>query len=276
MITQAVGAVLRALCIVGLIFTPALLRPEAVDSPEILALIALFAAIFVFFEYNSYSPVLLEFRSAPPFNRVRFLALGSIIALLSLATSGSSTGAEVLFLAGTLVTRALSADISPLTLAAGIAPADQVSQVQAMVGIAYLLVLFWLAAFVLALRFAKWPKRASDFNIFINMPTFDPTCRGDIIDRVKRDARVNVAIGLILPFALPFLIKAFAGRFDMVSLDNEHLLIWIVAAWAFLPTSLIMRGIVLSRVAQMMLIARRERYEAFDGDPEKDDGLYYA
>jgi hypothetical protein len=41
-----------------------------------------------------------------------------------------------------------------------------------------------------------------------------------------------------------------------INLDNPHTLIWTVAAWAFLPASILMRGVALTRVADMIQMQR--------------------
>ncbi len=45
------------------------------DTTQIVALLALLAAVFTFVEYFSAYPSFVEFRNAPPFNRLRFVAL---------------------------------------------------------------------------------------------------------------------------------------------------------------------------------------------------------
>jgi hypothetical protein len=50
-----------------------------------------------------------------------------------------------------------------------------------------------------------------------------------------------------------------------VSLDNPHTMIWTVAAWAFLPASLFMRGIAMHRIATLIAV-KRAREAEFDTD----------
>jgi hypothetical protein len=51
-----------------------------------------------------------------------------------------------------------------------------------------------------------------------------------------------------------------------VSLENPQTLIWTVAAWAFLPASLFMRGIAMGRIAGMIKEKRRKTTAAEQGD----------
>ena len=86
------------------------------------------------------------------------------------------------------------------------------------------------------------------------------------MDRLERDARFNIALGFLLPFLTPAVVKAAANLFGAVSLENPQTLIWTVAAWAFLPASLFMRGIAMSRVAAMIEDKRRQAIAGRDED----------
>ena len=68
-----------------LICTPSLLLPGVTqDTTQMVVLIGLFAGLITLIEYSSTYPCLIEFRNAPPFNRVRFLSLCVTVFLLSL------------------------------------------------------------------------------------------------------------------------------------------------------------------------------------------------
>jgi hypothetical protein len=79
-----------------------------------------------------------------------------------------------------------------------------------------------------------------------------------VVERLERDARFNIALGFLLPFLTPAVIKSATGLFGSVSLENPHTLIWTVAAWAFLPASLFMRGIAMGRIAGMITEKRHQ------------------
>jgi hypothetical protein len=84
------AAGLRALCVVALITLPSLLLPvQSQDGLQVVALVAIFAAIFTVVEYTVASPSFIEFRSAPPFNRLRFIALFTTVLMLSLIMRGN-------------------------------------------------------------------------------------------------------------------------------------------------------------------------------------------
>ena len=84
------GAGLRAFLVVLMIATPSLILPGTTpDVGQVVMLVALFGAALTFFEYSATYPGLIEFRDAPPFNRIRFISLFFTILLLSLLTKSA-------------------------------------------------------------------------------------------------------------------------------------------------------------------------------------------
>ena len=136
-------------------------------------------------------------------------------------------------------------------------PPAHMALVRTLAGIAYLTSLLTLAIFLIVLRIKGWPNANGSFNVWINLPTFDPTAGGDVVERLERDARFNIALGFLLPFLTPAVIKAASTTFGSLSLDHPQTLIWTVAAWSFLPASLFMRGIAMGRIAAMIEEKRR-------------------
>lgn len=270
MISRLAGAVLRAIFVVLLIATPSLLLPRVTaDTTQIVALVSIFAASLTLFEYASVYPGLVEFRDAPPFNRIRFVSLFLTVLLLTLIARGVSTPTtltQFVTAIGALIGHVLDFPYSPvrlivLMLPEGTPPA-QVMMVRTAAGMSYLISLLSLVAFLMALRMQKWPTRSGSFNVWINLPTFDPTAGGDVVARLERDARFNIALGFLLPFLIPAVLKSAADLFGSVTTDNSQTLIWTISAWAFLPASLFMRGIAMGKVAEMIAFKRRLSYAA--------------
>tara|TARA_R110002049_G_scaffold117332_2_gene270601 strand:- start:193031 stop:193855 length:825 start_codon:yes stop_codon:yes gene_type:complete len=262
------GAATRGLLVALLIATPALFLPGvAADSSQITVLVALLAAFLTFVEYNSNFPSIVEFREAPPFNRLRFICLFVTVLILSAITRGQTepsvlTGA--LTSIGTIIGNAIDFPYSPVRLIVLMlpedAPASLVNTVRTAAGLAYLVSLVAMAAFVVLVRLLGWPARQGAFNVWVNLPLFDPTAGGDVLYRLQRDARVNITLGFLLPFIIPAVVKAAADLVDPITLSNPQTLIWTISAWAFLPASMIMRGIAMSRVAEMIQDKRRRAY----------------
>lgn len=264
-VARYLGALVRAILVFVAIATPSLLLPSVSDDTgQIVALVGIFAAALTFFEYASVYPGLIEFRDAPPLNRIRYASLVVTVGLLSmvvLARTDPSTLTLFVDVLGSAVARALDLPYSPVRLLVLMLPddasAEQIGIVRTAGGIAYMTSLITLGVFVVMIRVLGWPSSGQGFNVWVNLPTFDPTAGGDVVDRLRRDAWFNIALGFLLPFLIPAAIKAVSAGFAPVTLDAPHTMIWTVTAWAFLPASLLMRGIAMGRVARMIEEKRR-------------------
>jgi hypothetical protein len=262
---------MRAILVALVIMTPALLLPNGqTDASQIVVLIALLAALLTFIEYASHFPSIVEFRDAPPFNRLRFIMLFTTIFLLTAIARGQTEPTlltNALASLGTIIGHAIDVPFSPVRLVVLMLPedasADLVHAVRMAAGMAYLVSLTAMACFVFLVRVLGWPWRGRVFNVWVNLPLFDPTAGIDVVDRLRRDGRINIALGFLLPFLIPAVVKAASFMIDPISLDSPQTLIWTMTAWAFLPASMIMRGLALHRVADM--IAEKRRRAAFAG-----------
>jgi len=276
-ISRLSGAIVRAMLVVLLVATPSLLLPGvSADGKQIVVLVAIFGAALTIFEYASAYPGLVEFRDAPPFNRIRFISLFATVFLLTVISRGRvepTTLTQFVEAVGSLIGLAIDFPYSPVRLVVLMLPegtsAEHVALVRTAAGMSYLISLLTLAIFLIVLRLRSWPASHGTFNVWINLPTFDPTAGKDIVKRLERDARFNIALGFLLPFLTPAAIKAAGVVFGSVTLQNSQTLIWTVSAWAFLPASLFMRGIALGRVAEMIAAKRRATY----AQAEKQDAL---
>lgn len=268
------GAAARGFLVAVLIALPALVLPNAhAESSQIVLLMALIAAVLTFAEYNSKSPSIVEFRDAGPFNRLRFTSLFVSVLLLSLIMKGQTeasglTGA--LTSIGLIIGNAIDFPYSPVRLVVLMLPVDApdqtVSNVRTAAGLTYLISLVAMTCFLVLVRVLNWPARKGAFNVWINLPMFDPTAGGDVVIRLRRDARFNVAVGFLLPFFIPAVVKAAADLVDPITLDNPQTLIWTMSAWAFLPASMIMRGIAMGKIADMIQEKRRRTYAKAQAD----------
>jgi hypothetical protein len=259
-VSQLTGALTRAVLVMILVATPSMLLMDVnADTKQMVALVALFLGLLTFVEYNSAYPSLVEFRDAPPFNRIRFLMLFATVFFLSTIERGKvmpSTLTDFTDAVGTLIGVSMDFPYSPVRLAtlmmADGASAEQLACVRTAAGMAYLISLVSLAIFVIALKSGNWPSRGRAFNVWINLPTFDPTTGGDVVVRLQRDARVNIALGFLLPFLTPAVVMISSSGFEPLAMTSSQTLIWTMTAWAFLPASLFMRGIAMGRVADMI------------------------
>ena len=187
MISQLTGALVRAVLVMVLIATPSLLLPHVShDTTQIVALVALFAAALTFFEYASTYPGLVEFRDAPPFNRLRFLSLFVTVLILSTIVRGQTepTTLTVFIEAlGNKLGEVIDVPYSPVRLVVLMLPEDMSLRhlilVRTSAGISYMISLMTLILFVVTMRVIGWPSRIGSFNVWINLPTFDPTAGND-------------------------------------------------------------------------------------------------
>ena len=263
------GALARAVIVVMLIIMPYVLLPNSnEDSTQIVALVAIFGALFTIVEYSSSSPSLVEFRDAPPFNRVRFSALFATVFCLSVIFRGEQAPSEITAIfqdSGKQIGQTIDFPFSPVRLMVEMMPADTdpvvINRLRDAAGLSYLISVFSVIWFIVLLRLYQWPRRTGTFNVWINLPTFDPTAGGDVVARLRRDGRVNIILGFLLPFLVPLVVTGAAAFGTPMNLDSTQTLIWTVSAWAFLPASILMRGVALSRVAQMIHRQRRRAYE---------------
>lgn len=274
LIVRMTSAVARGLLVATLIMTPALILPGlASDSTQIVLLVALLAAVLTFVEYNSVFPSIVEFRDAAPFNRLRFASLFATVFLLSAILKGMSDPTlltAALTSIGTIVGNAIDFPYSPVRMVVLMLPQDAsyetVSFVRTSAGLAYVISLIAMTAFLILVRILNWPARSGAFNVWVNLPLFDPTAGGDVLERLQRDARINIALGFLLPFLVPAVVKLAADLIEPISLQNPQTLIWTISAWAFLPASIIMRGIAMGKIADMIEEKRKRTYaEAASG-----------
>ncbi|MEO1399481.1 MAG: hypothetical protein AAFU56_11535, partial [Pseudomonadota bacterium] len=181
MISRLIGAIFRAFCVVILIALPSLLLPgTSPDSAQIVALVAIFGAALVIFEYASTYPGLVEFRDAPPFNRVRFASLFITVLILTVMSLGRyepTPLTQSIEAVGMIIGNAIDFPYSPVRLVVLMLPEDtsvsQIAHVRTAAGMSYLTSLLTLAAFLMILRLKGWPHRGGTFNVWVNLPTFD-------------------------------------------------------------------------------------------------------
>ncbi|SLN43033.1 hypothetical protein ROG8370_01821 [Roseovarius gaetbuli] len=272
MFSQIPGALSRAILIAMMVAAPSLLVPSTgPDTAQIVIVLSILAALMTFIEYYGKYPSIIEFRFAPPFNRLKFFALSAILIILSLICRGTTepTGWTVLLTnMGTALGEAVDFPYSPVRVVVLMMPADAdqalIDLVRTASGISYTVSLVMVFVFLTMVRLLGWPSRNGAFNVWVNLPLFDPTGGGDVLYRLRRDAGLNIVLGALLPFLIPAAIQAASDMIDPISIANPQTLIWTMTAWAFLPTSMLMRGIAMSRIADMIEQKRRRAYAKDD------------
>nr|WP_174819827.1 hypothetical protein [Ruegeria arenilitoris] len=248
-----------------MVLTPALYLPASTSNgTEIVVFLAILAFILTFAEYNSAFPSFIEFRDAPPVNRLRFVGLMSMISFLTLICKNAYAPTELtstVYSVGLAVANVVDFPYSPVRLVVLMLPADAsqplVELVRTTASVAYVAALVTIASFAYAVKLRGWPTGNGAFNVWTNLPLFDPTKGRDVVTRLQRDGRLNISVGVLLPFLIPALIKLLTDFIDPLSLSNPQTLIWTMSAWAFLPASMIMRGMATLRIAGLIVEKRR-------------------
>lgn len=248
-----------------MVLTPALYLPvSSTNGTEIVVFLAILAFILTFAEYNSAFPSFIEFRDAPPVNRLRFVGLMSMVTFLTLICKNAYAPTELttfFYSLGLAAANVVDFPYSPVRLIILMLPADAGQPLMELVRItaslAYVAALVTIASFFYAVKMRGWPTGNGAFNVWTNLPLFDPTKGGDVVTRLQRDGRLNICIGVLLPFLIPAVIKLLANFVAPISLGNPQTLIWTMCAWAFLPASMIMRGMATLRIANLIVEKRR-------------------
>ncbi len=264
MIVSLTGALLRATATAVLIALPTVLLPASTGgADQIVVLGALLASVLVFLEYNTTYPSIIEFRHAPPYNRLRFGAFGLTVIALALILRQPevpSIGGALLRELASMLGRMLDFPFSPVRLLLllmpdGAAPA-QSELVRDMAALSYAVSITMVVLFMAVLRGLGWPARTGAFNVWINLPMLSQTANGDIVPRMQIHALLNILLGITLPFFLPGVAITASALTGAITPSGPQTMIWALTLWAFLPAGLVMRGIAINRIASMILRKR--------------------
>jgi hypothetical protein len=262
--SRLLGAVVRAGLVMAMVALPAaVLTQVSADTKQMVTFAALLLGAITFAEYNATYPSLIEFRDAAPFNRLRFAMLTAVLGALSLAQPATIMPEGWQLIAAQIagaVGAAMDFPFSPARLVLQLvddeAQPSRLDILRNAAGLAYLISLSWLALFAIMVRIGGWPNARRPLNVWVNLPMFDPTAGADVVVRLSRDGRMNILFGLVLPFIIPVVVKLSFGISGFLETAPLHSLIWIIALWAFLPASLILRGLALLRIAELILQTR--------------------
>ncbi|MFY9240521.1 MAG: hypothetical protein WAO78_16930 [Roseovarius sp.] len=268
MVAKLTGAVLRAFLVALLLAMPSLLLPSAAsDTNQIVVLISVLAGAMVFMEYTSRAPSIIEFRFAAPFNRMKFGfgAVGLLACCLIMRGAETPGSWSVLLtqLSGVMAA-GLDFPYSPVRLLLSLLPPSisegDTQLIRLLAALCYGLSMVMVFVFLALVRIWGWPVRRGAFNVWLNLPLFDPTGGGDVVVRLHRDSALNLSLGFLLPFLLPALVVVLVNFFDRSTLLSPQTVIWMIVIWAFVPAGMIMRGLALHRVAELITAKRRRAY----------------
>ena len=259
MLTRLAGASVRAALVAATVAVPSVMLPDVSPiSAELSVLIAAIAAAFVIIEYGFSSPSLVEFRFAAPYNRCRFAILAVLLFLLVFAFRGKVESTTATLLVSTFSVASVEFwdfGLSPLqsflslvktTGPDGVdvlANAAALALSVAAIGVVFLSVIVWAFA---------WPLGRENFNLWINMPTFDVSGTRSALPDLRRSATMSLIFGLSFPYLAPQAALGFLGPLEPISAGNSHLMVWVIAIWCFVPAVALLRGVALVKVAKLM------------------------
>jgi len=264
LVKRLLGAFIRGLLVLAVVALPAFLLPNASQAAqEISLIIGGIAGAFTLFEYASSHPGLVDFRFAPPYNRIRFVTFAAqVLALIFLcrAVSGADSFSPQVLAYADQAVAATNIPLSPVRIAIEMIGEDSSETFRSLLGraaaVSFVISFASFLFFALTLWLFKWPVGRDNFNLWINLPTFEPTSGRDVERRLFRDGTANLLFGIGLPFVIPVIASRSGGWFDPSVLQNYQPLIWGAALWAFLPASLIIRGAALIKVGWLVKRAR--------------------
>ncbi|SFG89022.1 hypothetical protein SAMN04488020_104307 [Palleronia marisminoris] len=258
MIARLTGAASRGLLVAFLVAAPSLILPTVpTETAQVVAFVAIACMILTTIEYGSSSPCLFEFRDAGPFNRIRYgaglltVVLVSLVARHDIAPTGLTAFiTSIGHVAGGL----LDFPYSPLRIALpAVERPETFHAARSSLGVAILVFGGFFAVFAAELHRGRWPSSGM-FNVWVNLPTFDPTRGGDVVARLDRDGKFNVVLGCILPLLFPLILGTEGGALGA----QPQAMVWTVAFWIGLPFSLFMRGLAMQKIASMIEIRRSD------------------
>lgn len=267
MINRIIGAFVRALCVAFAVLYPTLVVASSTNQGSTAGVfLALIAGVLTFSEYVSLAPSFIEFRWAPPFNRVRFMTLFASVLFfcgIFLQTDYDSVLFDVSLSVGTIFGHLADFVYSPVRLMTLMLPNEAspelIETVRVAAGFGLVLAALCVLVFAIFIYVLNWPLNSGTFNVWMNLPLFDPVQGKDILELMERDARVNLMLGALMPFMIPAVVKLATPLISAAVLQEPQALVWIMTAWVLIPTSLIMRGMAMMRVCQMIALKRRQR-----------------
>ena len=243
----------RAAVVTAVVVAPSLIlvdAPGGAPSGGMALLAGAAAGLFTWHDYAARSPALVELRDAPPYNRARFLLFAASLLTAAVALGGPGPLADLLAVVGLLLAKLLDLPGSPLRMVPleGWTP-EAARAFRIAFGLAFACAgagAVWTAR---ALGRDGWPGRVAGANLWVNLPTVDAAEDG-LIARLRRDAAVNLGLGIAAPYLVPS--AAIALGLPPLAGADAIVVVWVVTLWAVIPACLILRGLALRRLAAVL------------------------
>ncbi|MGB0497035.1 MAG: hypothetical protein ACPGID_01745 [Rubricella sp.] len=261
---RIINAVLRGLLVLVVIAAPSYLLPGATPTGQDLSLIiGGLAGLFTIWEYGTLRPGFVDFRFAPPYNRIRFFGfvvfLFAIVFLCRSNEGADAFAADFLAFADRMVELA-AFPLSPAALAGQIVAMGEDEALALLISRATALSLVVAIGLVAVSMFfiwlMRWPVDRAGFNLWDNVPSMTPGGNKDIVYRLRRNGMINCIVAATLPFMLLVMVARSGGWFDPTALENYQSLLWGCVVWAYVPAALFIRGQAFMKLAWLIDRAR--------------------
>jgi hypothetical protein len=260
------GAIFRAIWVVAIVTIPSLLLASASQgSLEFALIIGGIVGIFTVFEYGSENPGFVDFRFAPPYNRFRAFTLAiqiTAITLVCRAVELDIQNAPILEWAQNAA-RSLDFAWSPVARTVDLLIEDAAFSDTSAVLLVWTTSVSFVVGFGLTFLFSSflwvfnWPVDRAHFNLWVNLPMFQPSETMAVPSRLKRDALINVGLSIVLIYALPYALKYGSDLLTADILRSNQAMVWVTTLWVFIPTTLLARASAMWKIAR---IIRRAQY----------------
>ncbi|MGR3722743.1 hypothetical protein LGT41_0003820 [Abyssibius alkaniclasticus] len=261
MLNRLIGAVFRAAVVIFIIALPAFILPNTTLNARELSLIAGgVVAAFTIFEYAAKSPGFVDFRFAPPYNRMRVAIIATELLLIAfyfrdLTLGGPMVefGAKFAFLAempGSPVRMTLEMFADTLT-------PGQLSRLGVVMSLAMVTAIGLSVVFAALLWLSRWPVDRAGFNLWVNMPNFEPSEVGKTERRLYRDGMLNIIFAPLVLYAAPYVLPLASNTLGSNLLREPQSVIWLATLWAFVPASLIIRGAAILKINRILRQAKQ-------------------
>lgn len=216
--------------------------------------------MFTFFEYGSSTPGFVDFRYAPPYNRFRAFTIASQILAITLVCRAVELGLSdaVIVDWARQAAQMLDFQFSPVAMAIDAILADSKFSDTTAILLVYCITVSFVVGIGLTVLFSliiwvfPWPRDRENFNLWANLPTFQPKDGANIPRRLRRDAYFNFVLGIVLIYALPLLPTVGLNWLTVDIFENNQATVWAATLWVFIATSLIARAIAMLKIARIL------------------------
>lgn len=261
MLNRLIGAVFRAVVVIIIIALPSFILPGSTLNARELSLIAGgVVGAFTIFEYAAKSPGFVDFRFAPPYNRMRVAIIASELLVIAFYFRDLALGGPMVELgqqAAALVEIAGSPVGMTLDKFADTLTPGQLDRLGTAMSLAMLLAIGLSCLFAILLWISRWPVDRAGFNLWVNMPNFEPSEVGKTERRLYRDGILNILFAPLILFSAPYVLPLVSQALGSSLLHQEQSVVWLAALWAFVPASLIIRGAAILKIRAILRQAKR-------------------